>query len=240
MSQGKGGDSSKGTTVREALKQWEEGTGQKAAEALEVKLIGLYPPIEKLDSSLQTLVNCEKLCLSTNMIEKLSHLNNLRNLKILSLGRNNVKTFAGLEVLAETLEQLWISYNMIEKMKGVGVLKKLRVLYMSNNLVKDWVEFIKLTELTALEELNFVGQSRARRDLHVCVGNPLEEKHTGEGTWRTEVERKLTGLKKLDGLPIIREMDDEAIIEQQQEQQQQQQQQQQSERKDSTRPTTPS
>ncbi|XP_069988137.1 dynein axonemal light chain 1 isoform X3 [Penaeus vannamei] len=210
MSQGKGGDSSKGTTVREALKQWEEGTGQKAAEALEVKLIGLYPPIEKLDSSLQTLVNCEKLCLSTNMIEKLSHLNNLRNLKILSLGRNNVKTFAGL------------------------------VLYMSNNLVKDWVEFIKLTELTALEELNFVGQSRARRDLHVCVGNPLEEKHTGEGTWRTEVERKLTGLKKLDGLPIIREMDDEAIIEQQQEQQQQQQQQQQSERKDSTRPTTPS
>ncbi|XP_069988136.1 dynein axonemal light chain 1 isoform X2 [Penaeus vannamei] len=227
MSQGKGGDSSKGTTVREALKQWEEGTGQKAAEALEVKLIGLYPPIEKLDSSLQTLVNCEKLCLSTNMIEKLSHLNNLRNLKILSLGRNNVKTFAGLEVLAETLEQLWISYNMIEKMKGVGVLKKLRVLYMSNNLVKDWVEFIKLTELTALEELNF-------------VGNPLEEKHTGEGTWRTEVERKLTGLKKLDGLPIIREMDDEAIIEQQQEQQQQQQQQQQSERKDSTRPTTPS
>ncbi|XP_069988138.1 dynein axonemal light chain 1 isoform X4 [Penaeus vannamei] len=197
MSQGKGGDSSKGTTVREALKQWEEGTGQKAAEALEVKLIGLYPPIEKLDSSLQTLVNCEKLCLSTNMIEKLSHLNNLRNLKILSLGRNNVKTFAGL------------------------------VLYMSNNLVKDWVEFIKLTELTALEELNF-------------VGNPLEEKHTGEGTWRTEVERKLTGLKKLDGLPIIREMDDEAIIEQQQEQQQQQQQQQQSERKDSTRPTTPS
>ncbi|XP_042879681.1 dynein axonemal light chain 1-like [Penaeus japonicus] len=227
MSQGKGGDSSKGTTVREALKQWEEGTGQKAGEALEVKLIGLYPPIEKLDSSLQALVNCEKLCLSTNMIEKLSHLNNLRNLKILSLGRNNVKTFAGLEVLAETLEQLWISYNLIEKMKGVGVLKKLKVLYMSNNLVKDWVEFIKLTELTALEELNF-------------VGNPLEEKHTGEGTWRTEVERKLTGLKKLDGLPIIREMDDEAIIEQQQEQQQQQQQQQQPERKDSIRPTTPS
>ncbi|XP_047497724.1 LOW QUALITY PROTEIN: dynein axonemal light chain 1-like [Penaeus chinensis] len=182
------GDSSKGTTVREALKQWEEATrpGAQHSEALEVKLIGLYPPIEKLDSSLQAL-----------------------------------------EVLAETLEQLWISYNLIEKMKGVGVLKKLKVLYMSNNLVKDWVEFIKLTELTALEELNF-------------VGNPLEEKHTAEGTWRTEVERKLTGLKKLDGLPIIREMDDEAIIEQQQEQQQQQQQQQQSERKDSTRPPTPS
>ncbi|ROT84909.1 hypothetical protein C7M84_021902 [Penaeus vannamei] len=91
------------------------------------------------------------------------------------------------EVLAETLEQLWISYNMIEKMKGVGVLKKLRVPLHVQQSGQGLGEFIKLTELTALEELNF-------------VGNPLEEKHTGEGTWRTEVERKLTGLKKLDGL----------------------------------------
>ncbi|XP_042205370.1 dynein axonemal light chain 1-like isoform X2 [Homarus americanus] len=176
MSQGKGGDSQKGTTIREALRQWEENTGEKATEAVEVKLIGIYPPIEKLDNALQTLVNCEKLCLSTNMIEKLSHLNNLRCLKILSLGRNNIKNFAGL------------------------------VLYMSNNMVKDWTEFMKLTEVSTLEELNF-------------VGNPLEEKHSGDGTWRTEVERKLTWLKKLDGLPIIRDVDDELILEQQQQQQ---------------------
>ncbi|XP_042205369.1 dynein axonemal light chain 1-like isoform X1 [Homarus americanus] len=206
MSQGKGGDSQKGTTIREALRQWEENTGEKATEAVEVKLIGIYPPIEKLDNALQTLVNCEKLCLSTNMIEKLSHLNNLRCLKILSLGRNNIKNFAGLELVAETLEQLWISYNLIEKMKGIGLLKKLKVLYMSNNMVKDWTEFMKLTEVSTLEELNF-------------VGNPLEEKHSGDGTWRTEVERKLTWLKKLDGLPIIRDVDDELILEQQQQQQ---------------------
>ncbi|XP_071512222.1 dynein axonemal light chain 1-like [Panulirus ornatus] len=147
------------------------------------------------------------------MIEKLSHMNNLRSLKILSLGRNNIKSFAGLEVLTETLEQLWISYNLIEKMKGIGALKKLKVLYMSNNLVKDWAEFLKLLELPTLEELNF-------------VGNPLEDKHSAEGNWRTEVERKLTWLKKLDGLPIIRDVDDELIIEQQQQQQQQQQQEQ--------------
>ncbi|XP_069180603.1 dynein axonemal light chain 1 [Procambarus clarkii] len=203
MSQGKGGDSQKGTTIREALRQWEENTGERAAEATEVKLIGLYPPIEKLDSALQVLVNCEKLSLSTNMIEKLGQLNNLRSLKILSLGRNNIKNFTGLEVLAETLEQLWISYNFIEKLKGVGLLKKLKVLYMSNNLVKDWSEFMKLSEVPTLEELNF-------------VGNPLEEKYSGEGTWRTEVERKLTWLKKLDGLPIIRDVDEELILEQQQ------------------------
>ncbi|XP_069950899.1 dynein axonemal light chain 1 [Cherax quadricarinatus] len=206
-SQGKAGDSQKGTSLREAMRQWEENTGEKASDAVEVKLIGLYPPIEKLDSSLQALVNCEKLSLSTNMIEKLSHLNNLRCLKILSLGRNNIKNFTGLEVLGETLQQLWISYNFIEKMKGIGVLKKLKVLYMSNNLVKDWSEFMKLTEVTTLEELNF-------------VGNPLEEKHSAEGTWRSEVERKLTWLKKLDGLPIIRDVDEELILEQQQQQQQ--------------------
>ncbi|XP_066964248.1 dynein axonemal light chain 1-like [Macrobrachium rosenbergii] len=208
-SQSKGGDSQKSTTIKEAIRQWEEATGEKAAEAKEVKLIGQYPPIEKLDSALQNLVNCEKLSLSTNMIEKLNHLNNLRCLRILSLGRNNIKSLAGLEVLAETLEQLWISYNLIEKLKGIGLLKKLKVLYISNNLVKDWSEFMKLTEVLTLEELNF-------------VGNPLEEKHSGEGTWRAEVEKKITWLKKLDGLPIIRDLDDEAIIEQQQQQQQQQ------------------
>ncbi|KAK3877599.1 hypothetical protein Pcinc_017679 [Petrolisthes cinctipes] len=182
QSQGKSGEGQKGTSCREALKQWEENTGEKAVEAKEIKLIGIQPPIEKLDSSIQTLANCEKLSLSTNTIEKLSHLNNLRCLKILSLGRNNIKNFTGLEVLADTLEQLWISYNFVEKMKGIGVLKKLRVLYMSNNLVKDWVEFLKLLEVTTLEELNF-------------VGNPLEEKHSADGNWRTEVERKLTLLK---------------------------------------------
>ncbi|KAF7649261.1 hypothetical protein LDENG_00144270, partial [Lucifuga dentata] len=60
------------------------------------------------------------------------------NLKILSLGRNHIKTLSGLEAIAETLEQLWISYNLIEKLKGIQHLKKLQVLYMSNNSVKEW------------------------------------------------------------------------------------------------------
>ena len=50
------------------------------------------------------------------------------NLKILSLGRNNLKSLAGLEQVAETLGQLWISYCLIEKLKGVSVLKKVKVL----------------------------------------------------------------------------------------------------------------
>lgn len=68
----------------------------------------------------------------------------LKNLKVLSVGRNYIKSFAGLEAIGETLEELWISYNLIEKMKGVNVLKNLRVLYLSNNLVREWSEFNKL------------------------------------------------------------------------------------------------
>nr|CAD7205911.1 unnamed protein product [Timema douglasi] len=98
-----------------------------------------------------------KLSLSTNMIEKISGISLLKNLKVLSLGRNYIKTFSGLEAIGETLEELWLSYNLIEKIKGVGVLKKLKVLYLSNNIVKDWPEFNKLQEIPNLEDLVFVG-----------------------------------------------------------------------------------
>ncbi|CAH8598980.1 unnamed protein product [Schistosoma turkestanicum] len=178
----------KPTTIKDALKKWEEKTGQKASEATEIKLCGLYPPIERTDASLSTLQKCEKLSLSTNCIEKIANLNGLKNLKILSLARNNIKNLAGLEPVGDTLEQLWISYNNIEKLKGINVLKKLKVLYMSNNVVKDWGEFQKLAELPVLEDLLF-------------LGNPLEE-NSGD-TWRDEACKRLPKLKKLDGAPVL-------------------------------------
>lgn len=49
----------KATTIKEAIKRWEEKTGQQAATATEVSLIFQWPPIEKLDNTLSTLVNCE-------------------------------------------------------------------------------------------------------------------------------------------------------------------------------------
>ena len=33
------------TTIKAALKKWEETTGKKASEATEVRLIGVFPPI---------------------------------------------------------------------------------------------------------------------------------------------------------------------------------------------------
>ncbi|KAJ9575386.1 hypothetical protein L9F63_025663 [Diploptera punctata] len=156
----------KATTITEAIKNWKEKTGQKA---LEVTLSFQTPPIQKMDNSLSILEKCEKLGLS-----------GLKHLKILALGRNQIKNLSGLENVSETLKELWISYNLIEKLKGVSVLKNLRVLYFAHNL-----------ELPKLEDLLF-------------VGNPLYDSME-EAMWRIEASRRLPNLTKLDGDPIIRE-----------------------------------
>lgn len=186
----------KATTIKDALLKWEEKHGQKAADATRVELLAQIPPIEKMDAALSTLVACDRLSLSTNCIEKITNLNGLKSLKILSLGRNNIKSLTGLEAVGDTLVELWISYNQIEKLKGINVLKKLKVLYMSNNQLKDWSEFQKLVDLPLLEDL-------------LLVGNPLEEKHSAEGDWKDQVATRLKKLKKLDGVPVIREEENE-------------------------------
>ncbi|XP_051477187.1 acyl-coenzyme A thioesterase 6-like isoform X3 [Apus apus] len=170
----------KPTTIREALARWEEKNGQKASEAKEVKLYGQIPPVERMDEALSTLVNCEKLSLSTNCIERIANLGNLKNLRILSLGRNNIKNLNGLEAVAETLEELWISYNFIEKLRGIRVMKKLKVLYMSNNLVKDWGN--PLQEKYASDQKN---------------------------SWIEEATKRVPKLKKLDGTHVIKEEEEE-------------------------------
>ncbi|XP_041903837.1 dynein light chain 1, axonemal isoform X2 [Corvus kubaryi] len=186
----------KATTIKEALARWEEKSGQKASEAKEVKLYGQVPPVEKMDGALSALVNCEKLSLSTNCIDRIANLNNLKKLRILSLGRNNIKNLNGLEAVADTLEELWISYNLIEKLRGIRVMKKLKILYMSNNLVKDW-EFVRLAELPLLEELVF-------------VGNPLQEKFaTDQNSWIEEATKRVPNLKKLDGTLVVKEEEEE-------------------------------
>uniref|UniRef100_A0A8C4Q6X2 Dynein axonemal light chain 1 n=1 Tax=Eptatretus burgeri TaxID=7764 RepID=A0A8C4Q6X2_EPTBU len=181
------------TTVKQALAKWETLHKQKASEALEVNIYGQTPFIKKMDTSLSTLQKCEKLSLSTNQIKNIANLQGLKNLKILSLGRNLIVSLNGLAPVADTLEQLWISYNAIMKLTGIGVLKNLKVLYMCHNKVKDWVEFDKLSSLPLLEELLF-------------HGNPLEKTMDKE-TYRSEAAKKLPRLRKLDGLPIIADDD---------------------------------
>lgn len=40
----------------------------------EIKLIGVYPPIEKMEGPFHLLINCEKFSLSTNMISNIANL----------------------------------------------------------------------------------------------------------------------------------------------------------------------
>jgi dynein light chain 1 len=69
----------------------------------------------------------------------------LKNLRILSLGRNNIKRIMALEEIGLTLEELWLSYNQIEKLDGLGPCIKLTTLMMSNNRLKVWEEVGKLS-----------------------------------------------------------------------------------------------
>lgn len=70
------------TSIKQALKKWEEATGRKAAEAKEIKLIGVYPPIEKMEGPFHLLTNLERLSLSSNMISTIANLQNFKNLKV--------------------------------------------------------------------------------------------------------------------------------------------------------------
>lgn len=113
---------------------------------------------------------------------------NLKNLKILSLGRNFLKKIEKLEDNSGTLEELWLSYNQIDKLDGLNTLKKLRILYLSNNLIKNFDELTKLRECSSLEDL-------------LLRGNPCYEGLTKEQT-RIEVIRRLPKIKKIDGMLV--------------------------------------
>lgn len=174
------------SSIKDALENWEKENGMKASEATEVGLQFQIPPIEYMTMALASLTKCEKLSLSTNSIEKIVIPPTLTNLKILSLGRNNIKSFAGLEVLAETLEELWISYNLIEKLKGIDLMKKLKVLFIENNEVRDWNELSKVAEL-----------SENLRSFNI-IGNPIVEDMEIED-YKPLVLQRLPFLKMIDG-----------------------------------------
>jgi dynein light chain 1, axonemal len=117
------------TTIAQALKNWEtKNEGQVATEAQRLDLYCQTPPIAKMDATLNTCVECERLALSTNCIDRLVSLSGMPKLKILSLGRNNLKKFEHLEANASTLEELWVSYTQISSLDGLSGLTNLTTL----------------------------------------------------------------------------------------------------------------
>ncbi len=174
-----------GTSCKEAIKNFETRTGQNAAEASEVKLICQLPPIDKMDDSLNQLEGCQKLSLSTNAIERMIALPKLKNLRILSLGRNNIKRIMALEDVGQTLEELWISYNQIEKLDGLQPCTKLSVLYISNNKIKTFDEVSKLAQLPEIKNV-------------LLVGNPLYGEKTKEEN-APYVVKRIPQIETVDG-----------------------------------------
>ena len=106
---------------------------------------------------MNTLVNCKMLSLSTNNIDKMINLPNLRNLEILSLSRNQIKKIGGLEEIGQTLKELWLSYNLIERLDNLQSCTKLTSLFIMHNKIAIWDEVDKLKELPELSSLSLNG-----------------------------------------------------------------------------------
>jgi dynein light chain 1 len=201
------------TSIKDAIKQWEteeferrrkeaEKRGEtyadpvRASEEEVVCLIGVMPPITRMDKELLSLKNVRHLALSTNAIDKIAPgLRELEHLEVLSLGRNQIKKLENLDL--PNLRELWISYNKIDKLSGLDKLKRLSVLYITNNAIASWTEVERnLTMLPELVDLCF-------------VNNPLErglDKHE----YRIGMLMRLPGLGKLDGRAFEPEEREEA------------------------------
>lgn len=46
-------------SMKEAVKQWEAHNKQKISTAAEIKLIGICPSLDKMDTIMLSFVNCE-------------------------------------------------------------------------------------------------------------------------------------------------------------------------------------
>ena len=170
----------------------------EASKAKYVKLCGMLPPITKMDKEITTLTACEHLALSTNAIEKIGPgLKELKNLKILSMGRNAIRKIEQLEGCTG-LEQLWLSYNRIEKLSGLDKLKGLKILYMSNNSISSWTEIERLSNICP--ELVDV----------LFINNPIQTSAASEKDYRLMMLQRLPKLTKLDGVPVDPDEKEEA------------------------------
>ena len=191
----------KSTSCSKAIQLWEEKNQQNPTEAEIIKLIFQIPPIEKMDAPiLNTLVKCRHLSLSSNCIDKMINLPNLRNLEILSLGRNNIKKISGLEEVGATLRELWLSYNFIERLDNLQSCVKLETLYISNNKIKNWEELDKIKDLPEIANVLFVGNTiydgMQREDAKFSVLKRIPKMKNVDGTIISESIREK--IKEMD------------------------------------------
>eukprot|EP00658_Telonema_sp_P-2_P025209 TRINITY_DN2014_c0_g1_i7.p1 TRINITY_DN2014_c0_g1~~TRINITY_DN2014_c0_g1_i7.p1 ORF type:complete len:394 (-),score=96.53 TRINITY_DN2014_c0_g1_i7:437-1618(-) len=164
--------------------------GQLASAAKVVKLHGMWPPIKEMDASLHELGACEHLHLSSNAIHEIGDLTPLPQLKILSLGRNNLRHLGNLDL--RNLQELSVPNNMIVSLEGAKHLPSLIVLDLSKNRIDDFDQVKHLCALPCLRELNL-------------SENPLQARvvsEHGQLAWAGSVLKLLPQLEKLDGKSV--------------------------------------
>lgn len=180
--------------ISKAIANWEaeeKNAGKKLADEEEVDLV--FKVIDNLDTGINTLINCKKLSLSSNLITKIPDLN-LPRLEILSLGRNKIKKITGLTFVADTLKQLWISYNEITSLDGVKDCVKLECLYVGNNLLASFNDLNILSNLTNLQHAVFKGNPFAVEGGN--ISKPIDKQYT---ELIPEVKKRIPSLMTLDG-----------------------------------------
>ena len=116
----------------------------------------------------------------------------LKNLKILSLARNNIRRIQNLEDVAGTLEQLWLSYNQIEKLDNIAPLQKLHTFYISNNKLRSKDEIAKCSQLADLTSVLF-------------LGNPVYTEPEKKDNWPMVVS-KIPNVQTVDGCMVTSEV----------------------------------
>ncbi|XP_014286091.1 dynein axonemal light chain 1 [Halyomorpha halys] len=175
-------------SVGEVLEEWPHMHYLYIAEVREVIFRGIWPPINAMDSSLELLEECVILSLSKNMIEKISGLIGLRNLKVLSLAQNNIKSLKGLEDAGNTLEVLIIARNFLKETEGIEDLYKLKELDISYNYINQLNEFTRIGSCKDLKSLAF-------------KENPLATKYP-DNIWREEALKLLPQLETFDYIKV--------------------------------------
>ncbi|KAF3992466.1 hypothetical protein FT663_00746 [Candidozyma haemuli var. vulneris] len=103
--------------------------------------------VEEINETLLKLPSIEQLWLGKNRIPKFQNLENLVNLRVLSIQSNRITKFEGLDKLVN-LEELYVSHNGIEKIEGLENNTKLTVLDVTANRLEKLENLSHLKQLT--------------------------------------------------------------------------------------------
>jgi Leucine-rich repeat (LRR) protein/cellulose biosynthesis protein BcsQ len=115
------------TAIERVQKAQEEGLAYLDLSELE---------LVKIPDSVGELKQLESLDISNNIITDLVGLENLSNLKVLSISKNLIKEIQSLDNL-KSLRELDASFNEISSFKGLEHLGKLNQLFINNNKISD-------------------------------------------------------------------------------------------------------